>query len=84
MAIAKKNSNEEGKALSLELQKELERLKKALDKIEKNIGVIQTGESWNGVNAYEINKSLSGHLDHDKTLLSKLEKCSEALESAIK
>ena len=42
MAIAKKNSNEEGKALSLELQKELERLKKTLDKIEKNIGVIQT------------------------------------------
>ena len=82
--MEKKINKEDGKTLSLELQKEIDRLRKTLDKLEKNIDIIQTGENWNGANAYQINKSLTGHLDHDKTLLSKLEKCSESLESAIK
>ncbi len=83
--IRKVNCNEnESNKLSAELKKELEKLNNLVNKLETNIGTIQKGEIWNGPNAYESNKSLVGYLDHDKTLLSKLEKCSDTLESAIK
>ena len=79
-----KYNGDEAKALSVELKKEVEKLKKVLNKLETNIGLLQTGANWNGANAYEVNQALVGHFDHDKTLLSKLEKCSETLESVSK
>ncbi len=78
------NNIEEAKALSVELQKEVNRLKGILSKLETNITLIQSGDIWNGANAYEVNKALNGHLDHDKTLLNKLEKCSLSLEEIVK
>ena len=78
------NNMEEAKALSVELQKEINRLRTVLSKLENNIVLVQSGENWNGVNAYEINKALNGHLDHNKTLLNKLEKCSLSLEEIVK
>jgi sialic acid synthase SpsE len=78
------NNIEEAKALSVELQKEVNRLKGILSKLETNITLIQSGNIWNGANAYEVNKALNGHLDHDKTLLNKLEKCSLSLEEIVK
>lgn len=78
-----KYSEEEAKTLSLELKKELIRLKASINKLETNIGLLQTGGHWNGANAYDINKGLVGHLDHDKTLLNRLEKCSETIKASI-
>ncbi len=78
------NNIEEAKALSVELQKEVNRLKGILSKLETSITLIQSGDIWNGANAYEVNKALNGHLDHDKTLLNKLEKCSLSLEEIVK
>ena len=75
---------DEASALSLELKNEVARLKTLLDKFEKNIELLQNGEIWNGANACDVNKSLLGHYDHNKKLLSKLEKCSETLESVSK
>ena len=57
------NNMEEAKALSVELQKEISRLRTVLSKLENNIVLVQSGENWNGANAYEINKALNGHLD---------------------
>ena len=74
----------ESKELAVELQKELAKLKTSLAKLETNIGLLQSGENWNGANAFEVNQSLVGHFDHDNTLLNKLEKCSESLNAAIK
>lgn len=74
----------ENKELAVELQKELAKLKTSLAKLETNIGLLQSGENWNGANAFEVNQSLVGHFDHDNTLLNKLEKCSESLNGAIK
>ena len=83
--MMKKMENiDETKVLSVELQKEVSRLKTLLNKLETNICILQSGDIWNGNNAYESNQSLIGHLDHDKTLLNKLEKCSETLESVSK
>lgn len=86
--VSKKYNEDEAKALSLELQAEVLKLKTLLEKLESNINALQTGDKngayWNGVNAYDVNKSLVGHLDHDKTLLSKLDKCSEHLSSIVK
>lgn len=79
-----KKDIDEAKALSLELQKEVSRLKTLLNKLETNICILQSGDVWNGANAYDISQGLIGHLDHDKNLLNKLEKCSETLESVIK
>jgi hypothetical protein len=79
-----KANTDEAKALSVELQKELKKYKVLLSKLETNIGLLQTGANWNGSNAYEVNQALIGHFDHNKTLLGKLEKCSETLETAIK
>ena len=76
--------NDEAKTLSVELKKEIEKLRNTLNKLESNTVLLQKGEIWNGTNAYETNKSLTGHLDHDKTLLNKLEKCSESLETLVK
>ena len=75
---------DESKELAVELQKELAKLKASLAKLEANIGLLQSGENWNGANAFEVNQSLVGHFDHDNTLLNKLEKCSESLNGAIK
>lgn len=74
----------ENKELAVELKKELAKLKALVAKLETNVGLLQTGAHWNGVNAYEVNQSLIGHLDHDLTLLKKLEKCSETLEIVSK
>lgn len=79
-----KYSEDEAKALSLELQIELLKLKTALNNMEKNIVLLQDGGNWNGANAYDVNQSLLGHLDHDRTLLNKLEKCSESLNTIVK
>ena len=78
-----KYSEEEAKTLSLELKKELIRLKASINKLETNIGLLQTGGQQNGANSYDINKGLVGHLDHDKTLLNRLEKCSETIKASI-
>lgn len=72
--------SDEAKDLSDDLKKEVSRLKTLLNKLETNVYMLQSGDIWNGNNACEINKSLIGHLDHDKTLLNKLEKCSDTLE----
>ena len=69
----------ESKELAVELQKELAKLKTSLAKLETNIGLLRSGENWNGANAFEVNQSLVGHFDHDNTLLNKLEKFSESL-----
>ena len=74
---------DEAKTLSLELEAEVLKLKTLLSKLETNIGLLQTGASWNGSNAYDANQALVGHLDHNRTLLSKLEKCSENLKSIV-
>ena len=84
MARTKKNENDEVKALSVELKKEVKKLSDLLNKLETNIGLLQTGASWNGANAYDVNQALLGHFDHDKNLLKKLEKCSEDLEAIVK
>ena len=85
MARTKKNSNvDEIKDLSIELNKEVVKLKNLLNKLETNIGLLQTGANWNGANAYDVNQALLGHFDHDKNLLKKLEKCSEDLEAIVK
>lgn len=78
-----KYSEDEAKTLSLELQAELLKLKTALNKLENNVVLLQDGSGWNGANAYDVNQALVGHLDHDRTLLSKLEKCSESLNVNI-
>lgn len=82
--VRKVKCNDEVKDLSIELQKELVKLKNLLSKLETNIGLLQDGSYWNGTNAYDVNKSLIGNFDHNKALLSKLEKCSETLESVSK
>jgi hypothetical protein len=79
-----KYNADEAKALSLELQVELLKLKTALNKLETNVVLLQDGGNWNGANAYEVNQSLIGHIDHDRTLLSKLEKCSISLNELTK
>lgn len=79
-----KYNEDEAKALSLELEAEVLKLKTLLSKLEGNINLLQTGANWNGVNAYDVNQALVGHFDHDKTLLNKLEKCSEALKTVCK
>lgn len=79
-----KYSEDEAKTLSLELQVELLKLKTALNDLEKNAIIIQNGGNWSGANAYEANQSLLGHLDHDRTLLKSVEKCSQSLESIVK
>ena len=79
-----KYSEDEAKALSLELQVELLKLKTALNKLETNVVLLQDGGNWNGANAYEVNQALIGHIDHDRTLISKLEKCSESLNAITK
>ena len=84
MANKRVYSEDEAKTLSLELQAEVLKYKNLLNKLETNIGLLQTGVNWNGVNAYEVNQSLLGHFDHDKTLLKNLEKCSDYLSTVIK
>lgn len=79
-----KYSDDEAKTLSLELQAEVLKLKTAISKLDISINSIQDGEYWNGSNAYDVQQALIGHLDHDKTLLNKLEKCSEGLEAIVK
>ena len=79
-----KCSDNEIKDLSNELKKEISKLKVLVNRLETNIGLLQACGYWNGANAYEVNQALIGHFDHDKTLLSKLEKCSETLESVSK
>lgn len=80
--------NDEVKTLSLELQAEILKLKGALSRLEANMYVLQNGENnepyWNGKNAYETNKVVLGHIDHDKTLIKNLDKCFEHLDSIIK
>jgi hypothetical protein len=78
-----KVNQDEAKSLSLELEAEVLKLKTLLSKLETNIGLLQTSGSWNGANAYDVIQSLIGHLDHDYTLLSKLEKCSDNLKSIV-
>lgn len=82
--MKKMDNIDETSVLSVELQKEVSRLKTLLNKLETNICILQSGNIWNGNNAYESSQALIGHLDHDKTLLSKLEKCSDVLESVSK
>ena len=88
MANKRVYSEDEAKTLSLELQKELDKLSKALDKLENNIDLLQIGDRngsyWAGDNAKEFYKASLGHVDHDRNLIKKLEKCSEQLETAIK
>lgn len=88
MASKKKINKEEAKTLSIELQKEIEKLSKSLEKLESNIDLLQIGDRngsyWSGDNAKEFYKASLGHIDHDRTLIKKLEKCSEQLEIAIK
>lgn len=72
-----KYNEKEAKALLTELEKEISKLRVSICKLETNVELLQNGASWNGTNAYEVNKALVGHIDHDKTLLSKLEKCYE-------
>ena len=88
MASKKKYNKEEAKTLSLELQTEISRLKNSLAKLEVDLDVLQIGDKngsyWNSANSYEFYKSALGHLDHDRTLLKNLEKCSEHLDSVIK
>ena len=76
--------NDESKDLSVELEKEIAKLKKLIYKLETSVGLLQAGAYWNGANAYDVNQGLIGHLDHDMTLLKKLENCSESLKIAIK
>ena len=84
MANKRVYSEDEAKTLSLELQAEVLKYKNLLNNLETNIGLLQTGVNWNGANAYEVNQSLLGHFDHDKTLLKNLEKCSDYLSTVIK
>lgn len=78
-----KYNEDEAKTLSLELEAEVLKLRTALGKLEANIGLLQTGDNWNGANAYDVSQALVGHLDHNRTLLNKLEKCSENLKSVV-
>lgn len=83
-----KYNEEEAKTLSLELQTEILKLKNALNKLETDVAILQTGDVngpfWNGANAYEFYKASLGHIEHDRTLLKHLEKCSESLELIVK
>ena len=78
-----KYNEDEAKTLALELKKEVIKLRASIAKLETNVGLLQTSGNWNGANAYDVNKGLVGHLDHDKTLLNRLEKCSETLKASI-
>lgn len=88
MANKKKYTKDEAKTLALELEAEVLKLKTTLDSLESDLVQLQVGDNnepyWNGKNAYDFHKSALGHLDHDKTLLTNLEKCSDNLNSAIK
>lgn len=79
---------EEVKTLSLELQMEISKLKSSLYKLETDIGLLQSGDNngpyWNGSNAYDVITSCIGHFEHDKNLISNLEKCSDYVVSTIK
>lgn len=79
-----KCNDEESKTLAIDLEKEIKKLRVSINKLETSIGLLQTGAHWNGANAYDVNKALVGHLDHDKTLLNKLEKCLADYKAAIK
>lgn len=88
MAVKKKYTKDEAKTLALELETEVLKLKTSLDNLESRLVQLQVGDNnepyWNGKNAYEFHKSALGHLDHDKNLLSNLEKCSDYINSTIK
>lgn len=88
MASKVKYNKEEAKALSLELQAEILKLKGSLAKLETDVAVLQTGDKngayWNGENAYDFHTAALGHMDHDKNLIKNLEKCSEYVETTIK
>ena len=88
MASKSKYNKEEAKALSLELQTEILKLKNTLANLETDIALLQTGDKsgsyWNGENAYEFHKASIGHLEHDRNLLKSIEKCSEHIVSIIK
>lgn len=87
MASKNKYNKEEAKALSLELQAEILKLKSSLARFENDVVVLQTGDKngpyWNGENAYDVYKSSLGHLDHDNNLIKNIEKCSEYIEITI-
>ena len=88
MALKKKYTKEEAKTLALELEAEVLKLKTALEGLETDLVQLQLGDNnepyWNGKNAYDFYKSSLGHLDHDKTLLTNLEKCSDYINSIVK
>ena len=73
------------KPLILEFKTELLKANNALEKLEKDVEVLQTGDNngpyWNGVNAYQIMNSCVGHIDHDRYLLCELNGCFDYLAS---
>lgn len=88
MALKKKYTKDEAKTLALELEAEVLKLKTTLDSLESDLVQLQLGDSnepyWNGKNAYDFHKSALGNLDHNRNLLTNLEKCSDYLNSTIK
>ena len=69
------------KALATSLVKEVEELEKNLQELKENIDLLQNGEVWDGMNALNTNKALSGHYDHNMVLLENVKKCSEYINS---
>lgn len=71
------------KDLAEKLNSEVDKFRKSLNKLEKDINLLQEGDGtkpyWNGENAYNWTMSCLAHIDHDKELLKHLEKCSDYL-----
>ena len=82
-----KMSDTEKKTLALELQKEISKLETAVYKLETDIITLQSGDKngpyWNGSNAYDALSACVGHLEHNKTLVDNVKKCSEYINSTL-
>lgn len=85
--VEKKLSDTQIKDLSKRLNDEVLKFQKALLKLEKDVDMLQKGDGnnpfWNGKLACDWTKSCLAHIDHDKVLLSHLEKCSDYLTATI-
>lgn len=75
--MSKENSLEE---ISSELSDEIDVLSDSLQKLEKDMQNMQTG-NWNGEMAYQTVQKCLEQIDYNKNLVDELKKCSTYLES---
>ncbi len=73
--------------LAEELKNEVSKFEKALNQLEADLNLLQNGGFneiyWNGPGAYSFIKSCLGYLDHNKYLLTQVNKCSKYMNSLV-